>query len=404
MTLDDNSIKIVTAATLGLQAEIIGPRFSTGKLVISAHKDNLYIVNGSDIQTWHIPTERTSSSVAITARTFAGKSRGFQAKESALTACSVRGDCMATVEAWSPPQEELADLGYLQTPVECYLKFWKWSGQQWELVTRIDAPHGPHLVKEIVATARGFYTAGEDSTARYWLPNSNTWSCRRIISVFRQPQRTKIALSDDESLMAMGTSDRIYFLDPNTGSIRGATTSLRCGKVLSCGFVNTWLVVLGSKKLIVWDVLASSIHYSLVLPSTTNFCSLACGPRTFALATDDTNVHGKLFVFDPSTPKPIFREKSRRTLGLCWTDHGFAQITIDMCINYISTSMPSIPEAPVITLKTETTSLQPVTISEGISNVTNTSQISKVMDLQTSLEDQLSRLGALILGVNPTTS
>lgn len=133
------------------------------------------------------------------------------------------GRWLATVDEWSPPWRDLAQLSTEEgegtwsklarrrIKREVHLKFWSWNSvsQQWELVTRVDGPHssfedgmtGTGNVLDLQADPGepAFATIGEDYMIRIWQSKSRLrnnmvirgengdasveWRCRRVIQL-----------------------------------------------------------------------------------------------------------------------------------------------------------------------------------------------------------------------------
>lgn len=441
LKLSDNSVKLIEAATLSLQAEIIGPRYTPGgTLSLAAHKENLFVANGPEVQMWHNPTARTTHRTPVTGETFAGTTKTHRVQESQISACAVFDEWMATIDSWSPPFEELVDLGYMKPQEETFLKFWKWNGREYELITRIDAPHGTAPVKEILAVSDGsFVTAGLDAAVKLWRKKpikkdllgggtevvGTTWSCRRVFQFQSSPVRCGIAMTKDNSVLAISVKDLLYLVDFTSGSIRATLPNLNIGKIMSVGFVGIYLIALGSKKIVSWDLLASSVQYSLRLPEATIRSQLSCSDKLFALSTEESASHGstnagKLFIFDPTQAKPIYRQKCLKTLAIAYTsDSCLVQLNNDMEFVYFdsNTSVTNIKAIPQTdTSQTNLAQLYPPTSKkmnedamdvdqEGQTLVLSTQKVAQIFETPSidSLEKQFEELASLVLG-KPTSA
>lgn len=435
LKLADNTIKIINATDLTLRAEISGPRYVSEPISSTAHKDNLLISNGPEVQVWNLPTGRTALRVPITPQTFAGQVRDqYRAVEATVDKCATNGLWMATLDSWSTPREEAADYGYSQVRDETHLKFWKWQDNQYKLTTRIDDPHGLSRTRELLATSSGkFFTVGDDASIKLWREKpvkkdligggtqviGSTWSCHRAIRLTKASQGCKLAVSSDESVLALYAQNQLFLIDPSTGDLRKTITGLSAGQVVEIGFVRHFLVILGYKRLVVWNMLKSNVGYALRIPEPTTDLHLSCGERTFVLSTNEhtkqTKANAKIFVFDPESPKPVFREKCSKTLTLSWScDIGFLQVTDDLEVVIIA---PDVEEARS-SESAEASQAAPTQL--GISSmyrpikrdadvdmedadmqnmVLNTQKVSTIFDDPIkSLEDRFEALASLVLG------
>lgn len=357
LKIDDNTIKIIAASTLKLQADVVGPRYSGGTMSSALQGDNLYLCNATEVQVWNTTTGRTTSRIPVAAQTFAGRvSDGYPTNESTVSACAVHSEWMATIDTWTSPKEEAVDLGHIAPRDEVYLKFWRWNGKDYDLITRIDGPHEQARVSQIISSQDGaFYTTGEDATVRIWRQKpikkdlvgggtevvGTTWSCRRVVRFVRKHGSCRMALSPDSSVLAVHTQDQTFLIDSTSGNLRTNLTGLSAGRVTDLGFVRNYLVILGYKRLVVWDLLVGSVSFALKIPEQTTELSLTCGDKHFALTTNEQTKraaqNAKIFIFDPESAKPIFREKCSKTLTINWSSSlGFTHVTSELEILYLS--------------------------------------------------------------------
>lgn len=290
----------------------------------------------------------------VTSRTYAGRvNEQYRTNEPLVSYCASHGAWLATLDSWTSPREESVDLGLLHSMEETYLKFWNWTGKDYDLITRIDNPHGEHKVTQILAVNdETFYTAGDDAAVKIWRQKplkkdligggtkvvGTTWSCRRVIKFTRSRGGCRMALARDGSVLAVHTSEQTFLIDPISGNLRSTLSGLSTGRVKHIAFVSDSLVILGHKRLVVWDLLRATVAYALRIPETTSELHLVAGHRNFMLGTHEQSKgiksNDKIFIFDSQSPKPVFREKCAKTLTLNWSaKHGFIQVDANLDIS-----------------------------------------------------------------------
>lgn len=434
LKLDDNIVKLVTATDLSLQAEVVGPRYTTGKMSATVDGDNIVMCNGADAQVWNVPTGRTAIRLPITALNFGGHTRDhFRANESSVQDCAVHGEWLGTIDSWCTPKEEAVDLGQTKPRDEVYLKFWKWNGTSYDLITRIDSPHGEFRVTQLIAARDGsFFTGGDDAAIKIWRPKpvkkdmigggtevvGTTWSCRRVIKLTRSQGSCRMALSSDCTVLALCVRDQVFLIDVVSGTLRSCMSTLTAGRVSNVGIVKSSLVVVGFKKLVVWDLLSTSVTYALRIPEATTELHLSCGGQTFALSTIEQSKHkstAKIFVFEPHSAKPIFREKGSRTLALIWSPrHGYIQVTADLELVHISSlatprqsvaanTVAPLASSGISSIYKEAKEVKVSTGNQAIEGmqemVLTTQSVTRIFDDSIkTLESKFEDLAALVLG------
>lgn len=437
LKLNDNTVKLVAATNLNLQAEVVGPRYTSGKLASAALGDDVILCNGADAQVWNIPTGRTSLRLPVTVPSFGNRVKDLsKVNESAVECCAAYEQWLGTIDAWCTSKEEAVDFGYTKPRDEVYLKFWKFNGTDYDLVTRIDNPHGEARVMQIIAANDGsFFTAGEDAAVKIWRRKAvkkdligggtetvgTTWSCRRVLKFARLHGLCRMALAPDCTVLGLYSGDQVFIVDVNSGALRTTVCTNLAGRVNSLGFVKSSLVIVGYKKLMVWDLLSTSAAYALRVPEGTSEMLLTCGDKDFMLSTNEQSRYksnAKIFIFEPKSAKPIFREKCPRTLALTWSPvHGYMQTTVDLEVVQIAVTATT----PVISTAEEVKI--PIAIHTGLSStyrlikdsvpqqpvvndsdmqetVLNTQSVTKVLeDPMRSLESKFEDLAALVLGL-----
>lgn len=430
LKLDDNVIKIITATDMSLQAEVIGPRYSGGNLCTTVEGDNVILCNGAEAQAWNIPSGRTGLRMPITSLHYGGLTKdNFRARENSVIDCAVRGNWFATIDDWASPEEENLVLGQFKSRNEVFLKFWKWNGTSHDLVTRIDNPHGAFPVRQVMAAGDGsFFTAGDDASIKMWRPKAvkkdmvnggtqivgTTWSCRRFIKFTRTESACRMALSSDGTVLAMSVREHLFLVDVVTGRLIRSLPTGTAGETHDLGFVKNFLVILGHKKLVVWDLISTCVSYALSIHKSTSAMHLSCGSETFALTTADHS-GAKIYIFNPHTAKPIFRTKSSRTISLLWSHrHGYLQITRNLeLIQITSSTITSPAKVPEMTTSTGShggissvyrvaKNRMPVEMAQEIDQqrtVLNGQALTTIFeDSISTLENKFENLAALVLG------
>lgn len=277
------------------------------------------------------------------------------------------GQWLVSVEQWVPAEEDLSVL-HSKDPEyslqrsqakEVNLKFWKREKltQSWNLNTRMDGPHNgvngaTGSILDVVARPNGaeIATIGEDANVRIWRPKIRrrhgqavkdasqellqTWSCHRCIQLvdratsFSNPTTivASLAYSEDRSTLAAyfhATTDSasplppIYFLDPQSGSIRHQISHLVTGQSVRFGFLDQYLIVL-SDHLRVWDTVNSRLVFGIPITKSLNLpafklLSIQHADRTFAVSfplrwSKKPCFHTQIAVFNPDSAEPLFQK------------------------------------------------------------------------------------------------
>ena len=208
---------------------------------------------------------------------------------------------------------------------EVFLKFWRCNNTTWDLVTRVDSPHpdpitatfnGGAKVLDLVALpdirVPGFATLGADGSVRIWKPRIRTrggvvvkhrdlakggvktgedivqvnWGCRKVIHFSRSNAISlnpfsggALAMSNDKSVLAvavnsvsttgtLGTvqaSSAIYIIDPTTSLTLHTLHGLQVGHISSLHIVDRYMVVLGTTKFILFDLVSGRVKWDLLV-------------------------------------------------------------------------------------------------------------------------------------------
>ena len=251
---------------------------------------------------------------------------------------------LATVDEWTPPMLDVESLAIdaeasmmaQKLRMEVFLKFWEWNGdtKNWELISRIDAPHSAKRfasrvggsVLDLIAdqSSIGFFTIGEDWTVKIWKPKTRKrngveirnkknnklywdWVCQLSISLpininSRNTAIARLAISKDGSLLTVAHGSLVHMIDPVSGSIVSTRTDLLFGRLKGVGIIHRYLVLL-SEELVVWDLVNDKMHYSFTIDTDivgskreTKTAQLAINHSTFAVAAAL-----QITIFDPSS-------------------------------------------------------------------------------------------------------
>jgi len=238
---------------------------------------------------------------------------------------------------------------------EVFLKFWRKNNAAWELVTRVDSPHpdttattfnGGANVLDLVALpstkSAGFASLGADGCVRIWKARVRTrggvvvnyrdlekgglrsgediaqanWGCRKVIRFVKgnaiastSSPGGALAVSYDGSVLAVAvsavgattttassgalTSSAIYILDPATGLTLHTLLGLQPGNISSLRITDRYLVILGTNKLIVFDLVRGRVKWELPI---THLLQNSLTPRSEELFMDADMSKGTIAV------------------------------------------------------------------------------------------------------------
>ena len=285
---------------------------------------------------------------------------------------SCDGMWLATVDEWMPPKRDFDFLRHQEKDLgserrqrrEIFLKFWQWSKENhdWELVTRINAPHestdiaGAGRVLDLAAdpSSTRFSTVGDDGVVRIWCLRTRkrdgvpvrwkdgktlrNWNCQHAISIGKSEILNEaakpllngcVSFSEDGSVLAVACGRQIdgivHLLDPEMGSIRSSRTGMFEGPILKMGFLGQDLIIV-SDRIVVYDLVADDIRCGIQLGSAVSSLSIQQkiemvhlavdrSSQTFAIALPATsdrygepsllNRHSELAVFHQDKLKPV---------------------------------------------------------------------------------------------------
>ncbi|MCJ1248115.1 hypothetical protein MMC30_005330 [Trapelia coarctata] len=332
-------------------------------------------VNAAYLQTMDMRSGSQTSRQALTRTKVTDRNMGPEANiidepNVVLLQTSRDGKWLATVEEWTPPRQDVQFLaiGEDSNPeeqtsrIEVYLKFWLWNeeSKNWELVSRIEAPHSNgdagqapigrvlDLVEDPSAT--GFATIGDEGLAKVWRPQIRyrdgitvtgkdgqaltNWSCRQAITLAalnglpcRQDNQitARLAFSADGSLLVVGHhspyGSLLYTVDTEDGSIRATYPDIFVGALSGLGVIERYLVILAD-ELVVWDIVDDRLNYivstaSLSILDRTRIAAthLAVDQEAggFAVAIPEQihvasgeKVRCQLALFDPAQQSPLY--------------------------------------------------------------------------------------------------
>ncbi|KKZ62085.1 hypothetical protein EMCG_03448 [[Emmonsia] crescens] len=235
------------------------------------------------------------------------------------------GEWLSTVDEWLQYPQDVSVLYPTSiTPRkekrEIFLKFWRWneSAKEWELSTRIDAPHfnalrGSVRVLDLAASPAGpaFVTVGEDAVVRIWSPNTRyrsgqtikdnqnqtlqTWRSIHSIALEKfaegleptvSSKAASLTFSDDGSVLAVCWTDQsgtrlVYLINPKTGEICHARDNLYLGIPHGVGFLDRYMVIL-SDQLVVWDTVTDNVKLIMLMEDDST-CSTESQPKILAM-------------------------------------------------------------------------------------------------------------------------
>lgn len=287
-------------------------------------------------------------------------------------AITTDGEWLATIDEWKPPKGKplLPDVDQ-DSPTEndgqdseMFLKFWKWDekSKSWDLVTRVDSPHPSSSsscaeeVFELVATPKGhgFATVGADGSARIWKARPRTrsgirvrggeselvtWGCGKVIrfskgkgdlqlsppglldGTDRLDKREwwgRLAFSEDGSVMivaipdARGEDSIVHIVDTTSGTTPRSISGLQVGKATGASILERHLILLGSSKLLLWNLVNGKVEWEFGLDTLgatrESLCHLATDrhSQTFAVAVSTRKVNPRVFIFETRNPAPVY--------------------------------------------------------------------------------------------------
>jgi NET1-associated nuclear protein 1 (U3 small nucleolar RNA-associated protein 17) len=284
------------------------------------------------------------------------------------------GQWLASIDEWQPSKmnalvEEPALNLHAEKKREVYLKFWNWSKlkRKWDLITRVDAPHpspdewGVESVLDLIAAPNGhaFVTLGSDGCVKIWRPKMRAstsvcsaactvnWGHQMSVNFSKKLHYTvflplviadaeqqiqhkrwwgNVAFSEDGSLLAVSCPDPgfstrdsvLHLIDPASGSICDSLSGLHIGRTNNLAILRHYLIVAGSQKLLVWNLVNSRVEWEYTIseltptPSPTFHLAVDRKDHTFAIAFSlfsKKQIGAKILVWGlVSDPKPVFTQ------------------------------------------------------------------------------------------------
>ncbi|MCJ1439346.1 hypothetical protein MMC27_008738 [Xylographa pallens] len=383
-------------------------RFGISGTQHAAYLQTLGIRSGSQV------SRQALTRTKVTDKNIGPEANTIEEPNVVLLQISHDGQWLATVEEWTPPRQDILFLATNEQDtiekqilrMEIYLKFWQRDdvSQQWELVSRIEAPH--HIsdqssqylgrIYDLLEdpSSPGFSTIGDDGIVKIWRPRIRyrdgikvkrregqsmvTWSCRRDIPLTALGKledrgnsivTARLALSADGSLLVAGyqslSSSSLYLIDIESGNIRIVRPDIFAGPLIGLGIIDRYLIAL-TENLVVWDIVDDRIQYEITIRSyglssrrQVNAMHFAVDQRSknFAVAIpeiakvgSETKLGSRLAVFDPTQPIPIsMTSLSQRLIALLPLEQKRGYVTIDSAAE-IRTLTPS---SPLPSLSTE---------------------------------------------------
>ena len=315
VSLSNNTIKIINAADLQLVSEISGihsiasPSKSSSPYtpplaLLQPHREQLYI-NGHDLSRgtlqgydiWQDQQTQRIDVARITRTKFTGAEKRLVFEPTiSLGSFTNDGTWLATVDEWHNHYtlEEL-------DPTEIYLKFWMWRGKQWEVISRIDSPHGihcrvlglasPNTIKSIELE---FASLGANGKVKIWRPlklsagplSETTWSLHRTIGSTISTFHSEGALtySADGSVLVTGIGGDIFVIDVLTGSI---IKSLHVANSISkLDILGRFVLYLHNRSSLFsgWDIATGEIIFSQRLDRPYSAIAVNRSLQTFAIS------------------------------------------------------------------------------------------------------------------------
>ena len=327
-----------------------------------------------DLGTGHGVSRQALARTNVTNTNIAPNAHLISEPRVVLVKASFDGMWLATVDEWVPPKRDMDFIGHqgMDFEAECrqrtevFLKFWQWSKENgdWELVTRIDAPHastdatsaGRILDLAADPSSTRFSSVGDDGVVRTWSLKARkrdgvpvrwkdgktlrNWNCQHAISIGKSElmneshaplQNACVAFSEDGSVLAAACGKQVdgllHLLDPELGTVRSSRTGMFEGPILKMEFLGQDLITV-SDRLLVHDLVADELRSGLRLGSAVTLLStqqkiemihLAVDreSHTFAIALPATydgrtgrtislvHRYSELAVFQPDTLTPV---------------------------------------------------------------------------------------------------
>lgn len=316
VSLSNNIIKIIDAADLELVSEISGIQsispsvtsstrlYTPPVALLQPHQEQLYI-NGSNLsrgtlQGYDIWQDQQTQriDVARITRTKLVGSENRPVFEPTVNFASFTSDgsWLATIDEW--------DNHYAvdeHDPLEIFLKFWTWRGNEWHVITKIESPHGIrcHLLGLASPTNIGsakpeFASLGADGSVKIWraLKSSSAHSSETLWSLYRtigsnqsslQPNGA-LAYSPDGSVLLVGVGGEIFVVSIPTIAI---VKCLHVGNSVSqLQIIGRYVLCLHDRSSLFsgWDIATGRVVFSERLDRQYSMIAVNDSLQTFAIS------------------------------------------------------------------------------------------------------------------------
>jgi NET1-associated nuclear protein 1 (U3 small nucleolar RNA-associated protein 17) len=427
ITLSDNSIMVLSTSEFKAQANIAGiqslaysrkaqesnvpcllhPTISNNLLIATPSNQTDPNATSPYIQTFDTYSDRHVSRQALTRTNATLHNYGPNAapiSEPDIThlAATTDGQWLASVDEWGPSKHDPIS----SKKREVFLKFWRWSEprKEWELITRVDAPHpspdemGSESILDLATSPEGsaFATLGADGCVKIWKPKTRArpgvpaadspvnWGCRKSVNFSKRlpvtaevlplalldgeslpkPQGTwgNLAFSSDASLLAVSSPDTsfgahdslIHLLDTATGSVRQTLGGFHLGRTTGLAILDRYLVVAATQKVLVWNLVHGKVEWEYVMSEICNLdeptLHLAADGKdlSFAIAFSSftkTRTGGNVVVWGPvSDPHPALTQtlsKPVAALKSAGEGKGFFVLDTEARVQYVTPILAS---------------------------------------------------------------
>ncbi|CUS13140.1 unnamed protein product [Tuber aestivum] len=380
---------------------LMHPTLSNRLLLASPSSQTDPYSSASSLQTFDISSNRQIYRQALTKNNVTSVNQGpdeYKIKEPDLPHLAITkdGTWLASIDEWKPPKKKAfhsnEDSRSLQEgesdQSEVSLKFWKWNERSlsWELATIVKSPHpssstGPEEVLDLVAAPKAhlFATLAGDGSIRLWKPKARArdgaslrgedsiitvWSCRKVIKFSKGRKEQQVlaqnllggmgpqkvwwgsaTFSEDNSVVAaavpssLGDDSAIYLADPLSGVIVHFLSGLQVGKTADIAILERYLIILGTSKLLVWNMVNGTVQWEFnlktLLPVDNPVTRLAVDyiSQTFAITVSQPNAQSpKIFLFEASHPTPVHVQRfdcGYQIMALIATGTGKGYVTLD---------------------------------------------------------------------------
>lgn len=326
--LSNNNIKIIDAADLELVSEVSGIQsiaspttvrkgvsYIPPVALLQPRREHLYIngvgLSRGTLQCYDVWEDRQALRIDVGHITRI-KSAGIEKRpiiEPAvnLAAFSYDGSWLATVDEWENHYALDED-----DPTEIFLKFWAWKDKQWDVVAKVESPHGIRCrllalaSPNIQSTVQEFASLGADGSVKIWRPFSSRsgtstetlWSHHKTVGSHSSRLRSEGALnySADGSVLVAGISGDIFVISLPDGEV---VKCLHVGDAISkLEVLGRYVLCLHESKTLLsgWDIATGQIIFSerIDCPYSTITVNHSCS--AFAISTAATSTKSSIVI------------------------------------------------------------------------------------------------------------